>query len=159
MKLSFPKNLFKTATLFFSLLLLTSCAQLFTIVPSGNINEEVKFEFYKKDNNDETVELKVESVILERRIFNIWRQIWILWEKENSKPASLKNINYGETPAGLVEIIKPKKIKVGSSYRVSVSGTHLSGETAYGIEVFHLNEDGEVIIAKGGGGVIISERR
>jgi hypothetical protein len=79
--------------------------------------------------------------------------------KENSEPASLKNINYGETPAGLVEIINPKKIKVGSSYRVSVSGTYFLGETAYGIEVFHLNEDGEVIIAKGGGGVIISERK
>jgi hypothetical protein len=58
----------------------------------------------------------------------------------------------------LVETIKPKNIKAGSSYRISVSGAILSGETVYGIEVFHLNEDGEVIVAKGGG-VIISERR
>ncbi len=157
MKFSFPNNFFKISTLFFSLLFSISCAQFFTIVPSGNINEDVKFEFYKNNTTDKTVELKVESVALERRIFNIWRQVWVIWEKENSKPASLKNINYGEAPAGLDETIKPKKIKVGSSYKISVSGTLLSGETAYGIEVFHLSEDGEVIVASEG--IIISERR
>ncbi|MBC8284864.1 MAG: hypothetical protein H8E32_13695 [Nitrospinae bacterium] len=158
MKIPLPNNILKILTLLASLLFLTSCAQLFTIVPSGNTNEDVKFEFYKNDNNDETLELKVESVILERRIFNIWRQVWSIWEKGNSETPSLKHIKYKEIPIGLVEIVKPKKILVGSSYRVSVSGTLLSGETAYGIEVFHLNEYGDVIIAKGGG-VIISERR
>jgi len=157
MKITIPNNILKILTLLISLLFLTSCAQLFTIVPSGNINEDVKFEFYKNDNKDELLELNVESVILERRVFNIWRQIWIVWEKENS--ASLKNIKYKEIPTGLTEIIKPKKIRVGSSHRISVSGTLLSGERAYGIEVFHLNEEGEIIIAKGGGGVIVSERR
>ena len=158
MKSPFPNNILKILPLLFPLLFLTSCAQLFTIIPNGNINDEIKFEFYKNDNNAETIELKVESVILERRSFNIWRTVWSIWEKGNSEPAFLKNIKYKETPTGLVEIVKPKEIKVGSSYRVTVSGTLLSGEIAYGIEVFHLNEDGDVIIAKGGG-VIISERR
>ena len=49
--------------------------------------------------------------------------------------------------------------KAGSSYRVSISVTNLSGETVYVIEVFHLSKNGEVTIAKGGKGVIISERR
>ena len=105
------------------------------------------------------MELKVESVILERRIFNIWRRIWIISARGNLESASLKNIKYKEIPTGLAETVKPKKIRVGSSYKVSVSGTLLSGETAYGIEVFHLIEDGEVIVAKEGGGIIISERR
>ena len=74
MKISFPKIILKFLTLFFSVLILTSCTQLFTTVPSGNINEDIKFEFYKNDDSNELIELKVESVILERRIFNIWRQ-------------------------------------------------------------------------------------
>jgi len=44
----------------------------------------------------------------------------------------------------LVETIKPKNIKAGSSYKILVSGALLSGETAYGVKLVHLNEDGEV---------------
>ena len=158
MKILFPKIILNPLTLFFSLLLLTSCTQLFSIVPSGNANEDIKFEFYKNDNNDELIELKVESVILERRVFNIWRQNWIIWVKENSSPVILKNIKYKEIPTGLVETVKPKNIKVGSSNRVSVGGALLSGETGYRVEVFHLYQYGEVILVRGGG-VFISERR
>jgi hypothetical protein len=81
------------------------------------------------------IELKVESVILERKIINIWKQNWIIWAKDNSAPVILKNIKYKEIPAGLVETIKPKNIKAGSSYGVSVSATLLSGVSAYGVEV------------------------
>jgi hypothetical protein len=70
---------------------------------------------YNNNTADKTVELKVESIILERRVFNIWRQNLIIWGNENSKPALFKNVNYEETPDGLVEIIKPKIIKLGSS--------------------------------------------
>lgn len=76
MKISFPKIILKFLTLFFSVLILTSCTQLFTIVPSGNINDDIKFEFYKNDDSDELIELKVESVILETKRFRRWRKIW-----------------------------------------------------------------------------------
>ena len=78
--------------------------------------------------------------------------------EKNSAPVILKNIKYKEIPTGFVETIKPKNIKVGLSYRIPVSGSLLSGETAYGVGMFHLHEDEEVIVAKGGE-VIILERR
>lgn len=139
MKISFPKIILKFLTLFFSVLILTSCTQLFTIVPSGNINDDIKFEFYKNDDSDELIELKVESVILETKRFRRWRKIWSIWAK--GEPTYLKNIKYGETPTGMVEVMKPKNLYVRESYRVSVSGKTSSGAIFYAVEVFIINEE------------------
>lgn len=139
MKISFPKIILKFLTLFFSVLILTSCTQLFTIVPSGNINDDIKFEFYKNDDSDELIELKVESVILETKRFRRWRKIWSIWAK--GEPTYLKNIKYGETPTGMVEVMKPKNLYVRESYRVSVSGKTSSGAMFYAVEVFIINEE------------------
>ena len=77
------------------------------------------------------IELKIESVILKRGIFNIWRQNWIIWVKK-SAPVIFKKNKYKKIPTGLVETIKPKNIKAGSSYRISVSGAILSGKLFMG---------------------------
>jgi hypothetical protein len=148
MKISFPKIILKFLTLFFSVLILTSCTQLFTTVPSGNINDDIKLKFYKNDDSDELIELKVESVILETKRFRRWRKIWSIWAK--GEPTYLKNIKYGETPTGMVEVMEPKNLYARESYRVSVSGNISSGAIFYAVEVFIINEDGGVIKIKNG---------
>ncbi len=148
MKILFPKTILSPLTLFFPLLLLTSCTQLFSIVPSGNANEDIKFEFYKNDNNDELIELKVESVILETKRFRRWRQIWSIWAK--GERTYLKNIKYGETPTGFTGSMKPKKLYVREFHKVSVSGMTSSGAIFYAVEVFIINEDGGIITIKNG---------
>jgi len=148
MKIFLPKIILTPLTLLFSFLLLTSCTQLFSIVPSGNTNEDIKFEFYKNDNHDELIELKVESVILETKRFRRWRKIWSI--SANEEPTYLENIKYGETPTGMVEIMKPKNLYVRESYRVSISGMASSGAIFYSVEVFIINEDGRVIKIKNG---------
>lgn len=148
MKIPLPNNILKSLTLFFPILFLTSCTQLFTIVPSGSINDDIQFEFYKNDTNDELIELKVDSVILETKRFRRWRKIWSIWAK--GEPTYLKNIKYGETPTGLVEIMKPKNLFTRESYRVSVSGKTSSGAIFYAVEVFIINEDGGIIKIKNG---------
>jgi hypothetical protein len=148
MKIPFPIITFKVLALFCLVLSLTSCTQLFTIVPSGNINEDIKFEFYKDEKNEELIELKVQSVILETKRFRRWRKIWSIWAKD--EPTYLKNIKYGETPTGMVETMKPKKLYMREFYKVSVSGMTSSGATFYAVEVFIMNEDGGIITIKNG---------
>jgi hypothetical protein len=124
------------------------CTQLFTIVPSGNINEDIKFDFYKNKNKADRLELKIDSVILETKRFRRWRKVWSICAK--GEPTYLKNIKYGETPTGLVETKKPKKLNMREFYRVSVSGKTSSGAIFYAVEIFIINEDGGIIKIKNG---------
>lgn len=148
MKFLFPNSFLKVLTIFCLGLFLTSCSQHFTIVPSGNIKEGIKFEFYNYKNHADMIELKVGDVTLEKKANNQWERVWSIWGEGKFSSAFLKNIKYGEIPTGLVEQIKPKKLEAGQTYRVMIDGLPSSGPIAYGGEVFIINEDGEAIIIK-----------
>lgn len=138
----------KVLTILCWALFLTSCSQLLTIVPSGNIKDSIKFEFYKSRNHLDIIELKVSSVTLQKNINNQWENIWSIFGEGKFGSAFLKNIKYGEIPTGLVEQMKPKKLEPGQIYRVYISGMPSSGPKANGGEVFTINEDGEAIVAE-----------